>query len=209
MAPAVLTAAGKKADVIYPNRFAEIVWAAAAGRLSRAPVVCHLHEIRHARPGTFPNKHVRRFIAVSDFLRQQWVAVGLDPELIDVVHNGVSSDDYPAGGAVERAEARARLGLPQRAFVALYYGRLDPEKGIDVLLEAWRKARHRGRGGHAPGGGLAECSPRERRADPRVRCRRTHRRAGVWRPAQSDVVMLLHAADVVVVPSLWDEPYHT
>ena len=65
-----VSAARKKADVIYPNRFAEIVWAAAAGRLSGSPVVCHLHEIRHARPGSFPNKHVRRFIAVSDFLRQ-------------------------------------------------------------------------------------------------------------------------------------------
>lgn len=29
----------------------------------------------------------------------------------------------------------------------------------------------------------------------------------VWLPAQADVVVLLHAADVVVVPSLWEEPF--
>src|SRR5271156_1629321 len=78
MAPAVLSAARKKPDVVYPNRFAEIVWATAVGRLSGSPVVCHLHEIRHTRPGAFPNEHVRRFIAVSHFLRDQWVAVGLN-----------------------------------------------------------------------------------------------------------------------------------
>ena len=205
MTPAVLTAAGKKADVIYPNRFAEIVWAAAAGSLSRTPVVCHLHEIRHGRPGSFPNKHVRRFIAVSDFLRRQWVEVGLNPDIIDVVHNGVSSDDYPAGGAAERAEARARLGLPQEGFVALYYGRLDPEKGIDVLLEAWRKLDI----GNGEGTLLVVGSPSahlENGAQIQEALQADAPPGCLWRPAQSDVVMLLHAADVVVVPSLWDEP---
>jgi glycosyltransferase involved in cell wall biosynthesis len=205
MAPAVLSASRKKADVIYPNRFAEIVWAAAAGRLSGAPVVCHLHEIRHARPGSFPNEHVRRFIAVSDFLRQQWVAVGLDPDLIDVVHNGVSSDDYPAGGEAERTDARARLGLPQEGFLALYYGRLDPEKGIDVLLDAWRRLGL----GEDEGTLLIVGSPSAHLQDGAQVQEALQAEAPpgcVWRPAQSDVVSLLHAADVVVVPSLWDEP---
>ena len=38
-------------------------------------------------------------------------------------------------------------GLPQEGFVALYYGRLDPEKGIDVLLDAWRRLGVSGDGG--------------------------------------------------------------
>lgn len=205
MTPAIVTAARTKPDVVYPNRFAEIVWAAAAGKLSGAPVVCHLHECRHARPGSFPNAHVRRFIAVSDFLRRQWVDLGLDADRIDVVHNGVSGDDYPLGGLEERASARARLGLAQDGFVALYYGRLDPEKGVDVLLEGWRKLGMGGTEGtllvvgspsaHDPNGeryaaGLRESAP--------PGC--------IWRPAQADVVVLLHAADVVAVPSLWDEP---
>ncbi len=205
MAPAVLSAMRKKPDVIYPNRFAEIVWAAAAGRLSGAPVVCHLHEIRHARPGSFPNEHVRRFIAVSDFLRRQWEEVGLNPDLIDVVHNGVSSDDYPVGGEAERADARARLGLPQEGFIALYYGRLDPEKGIDVLLDAWRRLGI----GDGEGTLLIVGSPSahlENGAQVQDALRENAPPGCVWRPAQADVVVLLHAADVVVVPSLWDEP---
>jgi glycosyltransferase involved in cell wall biosynthesis len=205
MTPAIVTAASKRPDVVYPNRFGEIVWAAAAGRLSGAPVVCHLHECRHYRPGSFPNKHVRRFIAVSEFLRRQWVELGLDADRIDVVHNGVSGDDYPMGGLEERASSRARLGLDEDGFVALYYGRLDPEKGIDVLLEGWRKLGLAG----AEGTLLIAGSPSAH--DPNGAAYATGLRASappgcVWLPAQSDVVVLLHAADVVVVPSLWDEP---
>jgi glycosyltransferase involved in cell wall biosynthesis len=205
MTPAVLSTVTKKPDVVYPNRFAEVVWAAASGKLSRSPVVCHLHECRHARPGSFPNKHVRRFIAVSDFLRRQWVALGIDPDRIDVVHNGVSCADYPAGGAQERADARARLGLPQEGFVALYYGRLDPEKGIKVLLDGWRRL------GMAGGEGtlLIVGSPSTHLPDgPRyaAELRESAPPGCVWLPAQADVIVPLHAADVVVVPSLWDEP---
>lgn len=206
MAPAVVSAARRKPDVVYPNRFAEIVWAVAAGRLSGSPVVCHLHEIRHARPGSFPNDHVRRFIAVSEFLRDQWVAVGLNPDRIDVVHNGVSCDDYPAGGEEERVRARAMLGLPQEGFIALYYGRLDPEKGVDVLLEAWRRL---GMGG-AEGRLLVVGSPSTHLADGARYLAGLQASAPpgcVWMPAQADVVPPLHAADVVVVPSICAEGF--
>ena len=206
MVPAVVSAARRRPDVVYPNRFAEIVWAAAVGRLSGAPVVCHLHEIRHARPGSFPNDHVRRFIAVSEFLRSQWVEVGLNPDHIDVVHNGISCDDYPMGGAAERVTGRERLHLPQDGFVALYYGRIDPEKGIDVLLEAWRRLGIDAKEGTL----LLVGSPSAHLQDGTrflERLRATAPPGCVWLPAQSDVVGPLHAADVVVAPSLWAEPF--
>ena len=40
----------------------------------------------------------------------------------------------------ERAAARARMGAQGDAFVALFVGRLVPEKGLDVLERAWRAA---------------------------------------------------------------------
>jgi glycosyltransferase involved in cell wall biosynthesis len=206
MIPAVAVGAAKRPDIVYPNRFSEIVWATSAGRLSGAPVVCHLHEIRHRRPGTFPNTHVRRFIAVSESLRGEWAAVGLDPDLIDVVHNGVAPESYPFGGLRERAAARAALGLPTEGFVALYYGRLDREKGVDVLLDAWKRL------------GIAETegrlllvgSPSMHLADGAgelARMREKEPPGCVWLPARGDVITPLHAADVVVVPSVWAEPF--
>jgi glycosyltransferase involved in cell wall biosynthesis len=40
----------------------------------------------------------------------------------------------------ERAAARRRAGVPDAAFLALFAGRLVPEKGLEVLEEAWRIA---------------------------------------------------------------------
>src|SRR5690606_17536916 len=42
--------------------------------------------------------------------------------------------------SVPRAEARAALGLPPDAFVVMTHGRIEMHrKGLDVLLEAWRR----------------------------------------------------------------------
>lgn len=57
-----------------------------------------------------------------------------DPGKVAVVHPGVNLDLFtPADG---RAAARARLGLPQDAFVPLFAGRIQPLKAPDVLLRA-------------------------------------------------------------------------
>ncbi len=45
-----------------------------------------------------------------------------------------------AVSAAERAHAREQMGAEADAFVALFAGRLVPEKGIDTLLAAWRQA---------------------------------------------------------------------
>ncbi|MEA2445657.1 MAG: hypothetical protein QOJ12_2949 [Thermoleophilales bacterium] len=43
-------------------------------------------------------------------------------------------------GDDERAQARARANAPGDAFLALFVGRLETEKGIEVLTDAWREA---------------------------------------------------------------------
>lgn len=57
-----------------------------------------------------------------------------EPAKAAVVHPGVNLDCFaPADG---RAAARARLGLPQDAFVPLFAGRIQPLKAPDILLRA-------------------------------------------------------------------------
>jgi glycosyltransferase involved in cell wall biosynthesis len=46
---------------------------------------------------------------------------------------GVDTEAFRPG---DRAEARARLGLPPKAFIALQLGRMVPRKGIDNVIEA-------------------------------------------------------------------------
>ncbi|CAM5680782.1 putative D-inositol 3-phosphate glycosyltransferase [Streptomyces afghaniensis 772] [Streptomyces afghaniensis] len=59
---------------------------------------------------------------------------GAAPHRTDVVMPGVDTRTFhPADG---RRAARARLGLPQEAFVPLFAGRIQPLKGPDVLVRA-------------------------------------------------------------------------
>lgn len=42
--------------------------------------------------------------------------------------------------AIDRSEARAAVGIPSKARVVVYHGRIEIErKGLDVLLEAWKQ----------------------------------------------------------------------
>ena len=97
------------------------------------------------------------------------------------------------------------LGLPEDVFVVGYVGRLDREKGVDLALSAWR---------------LLDLSPEVARlfvvGSPTVRQDADAYRAELEALAgpgvtilagRADVVVPLHAADVIVVPSRWDEPF--
>ncbi len=53
--------------------------------------------------------------------------------------------DMFAGGRIPTSEARRRLGLPETASVALFFGIVRPYKGLRYLFEAIGKLRQRGK----------------------------------------------------------------
>ena len=112
-----------------------------------------------------------------------------------VVRNGVDLTRFRPAGPDERVAARARLGVPTEAPLAVCVGRVTRQKGQDVLLTAW---------------------PQVRRQCPRARlvlvgdgdllpAMRARGGAGVtFAGAVDDVRDWLAAADVVVLPSRWE-----
>jgi glycosyltransferase involved in cell wall biosynthesis len=89
----------------------------------------------------------------------------------------------------ERAAARERAGASPDGFLALFAGRLVPEKGIATLLEAWRQAAV------PPGSALAFAG-----AGPvRVSGAGVHALGPVDR---DELPPLYDAADVLILPSL-------
>ncbi len=204
--PATLETARRRPDVIYSNRIYSCAWAIPASRLTGAPIVCHLHghdiqpEARLARL----EQQVARFVAVSQFVADGWISNGMDPTRIEVVHNGVDPDMYPPANPRQRAEARQTLGLPPDVPVALYYGRLDPDKGVDVLLRAWAAA------GLPPEHArlLVVGSPMLDAGSDYTRLLRSLATPSVaFLPNRSDVLTPLHAADVTVLPSVVEESF--
>ena len=70
-----------------------------------------------------------KVIAVSDFERRHGIELGIAPEKIVVVANGVRAYE-----PLDRSVARARLGLDQDAFVVGFVGRLTEQKNpVDAV----------------------------------------------------------------------------
>ena len=95
--------------------------------------------------------------------------------------------------ADERAAARRRAGAGDGAFMLLFVGRLEREKGVEVLLEAWRRAALGSAGALALAGSgpLAGLAARQGR--------------GAWwlgRVARDRLPALYAAADALVLPSI-------
>lgn len=80
----------------------------------------------HRRLGTF-DRHVDRFITLTEFAKELLIRDGIRAEQIVVKPNSV-----PDPGVPDPA-------LPPREDFVLYAGRLVPEKGIETMLEAWSK----------------------------------------------------------------------
>ncbi len=205
--PGAWSAARMRPDVLYVNNFSELGWSASVRAISRVPIVCHLHEFAPFSSASVSilGSQVRRFVVASEFMRTTWTRHGLDPERVETIPNGIDLSDYPRGGDDDRLRGREALGLPLEAYVVLYLGRIDVEKGVEVLLDAWREL---------------DASPAEarlllvgspvRNADPAAYMRQLKDQAPAgchWLPMRPDVLVAMHASDVLVLPSVWEEPF--
>ncbi len=132
-----------KVDVVlgswaYPDGFAAILFAQALG----VPAVVKLHgsDINSLAEMPGPRRMLQwalpraaRIVAVSRALAAKVAELGVAPERIALVSNGVDSERFVPR---DRHAARQTLGLPADARLALYVGNLKPAKGVLDLLRA-------------------------------------------------------------------------
>ena len=86
-------------------------------------------------------------IAVSESTRRDALRLmGIPPEKVTVIYEGVNQAFRPLKDAVRLEEVRARYNLPPR-FI-LYLGTIEPRKNIQMLLDAYHGLL--GRDGEAP-----------------------------------------------------------
>ena len=127
-------------------------------------------------------ERVDLYIALTEFSRAKLVEGGLPAEKIVVKPNFASRDIATGNG---------------RGGYALFVGRLSPEKGLDVLLEAWKRMRMSiplrivgdgplaGRVREAAGESVSYLGPREK----------------------SEVLGLMQSASLLILPSMWYEGF--
>jgi glycosyltransferase involved in cell wall biosynthesis len=94
------------------------------------------------RVDKFCLRRYERVICVSDDLVTECAQAGVSPERLVLLENGVELTAYAR--TVPTADAKARLGFDPTRLLIGAIGRLSPEKGFDVLINAVAKLRERG-----------------------------------------------------------------
>ncbi len=154
---------------------------------------------RACLPLTAPR--IDRIFCLSQQIATGWGHLGLGDKTL-VMPLGVDCARFRPDGA-RRAEWRARLGLTEPTVA--FFGRLAPRKGVHELVAALcRLADSRWQflvNDYAPEGSYAEglFAPLEALG---LASRRV-----VFRARHLEVADYMRAADLVVVPSLWEEQY--
>lgn len=124
----------RSADLLYSRIPAMI----GAGQVCPIPFATEQYRLW---PDEWPflRRHVRRtarhrrclgYILHSDLAAQSYSRAGVPEARLLVAHNGADPVDV-AGG---RGGSRDRLGLPARAPIAVYAGRMNARKGLDRVL---------------------------------------------------------------------------
>jgi glycosyltransferase involved in cell wall biosynthesis len=137
------------AELVHVNTLIGVSAAIAAKR-SGIPLVWHVHEgpyFLHRLGGARVRvlRHLAdRVVAVSDHVKRCLVDLGVNPERVTVVHNGIDADGYSqAAGAITREGAVAELAIPAGAAVVGMVGQLSRLKSADTFIRVASEVRKR------------------------------------------------------------------
>ncbi len=200
-------------DVVIAHRLDLVNAAAVIGLRSRAPVILHAHNappewLRWGDVLRVPgSRRVSRVIVASEFMLAAWREVLPAHVDIRVVEYPIDTDHFTLFSDEARARARRILGVAPDAAVVGYVGRLEHDKGVHVLAQAaCRLAETTDLHVLIQGAPNLGVSPAVSEAYA-AQCESLF--GGVkrsWLPPSPDVRHVLAAADVMVVPSVWQEP---
>ena len=135
-----------RVDILHSHLFYSSLFASPIGRLCRVPVIIETPHVRelwrrglvksHFVVDRLAGRFVDYYVAVSHanarYLVQQ---KGLPPDKITVIHNGCDLRQFDPARSVP-SDLKETLGFGASDPVLVVIGRLEPQKGHRVLLEA-------------------------------------------------------------------------
>jgi glycosyltransferase involved in cell wall biosynthesis len=141
-------------DVLHAHELRSPTLTAVVAKLVlRRPVVAHV--LRGGMLGDIPvlktvpmgglrlwlfKQLVDTFVAISQETRLELLGAGIPEERITSVAYGVDADRFRPASPAQRDRYRKELGLEDWR-VVLVVARLEPEKGLDTLLDAWPRVK--------------------------------------------------------------------
>lgn len=195
-------------QVAHLQGFGSLAFGRLAARMLRIPVVATIHADHRFEPRGYPwfvrladralAPLTARCIAVSAATARFARAYqGFRESQIEVWHNPVDLSHFQPPSSEERAAARQSLGVPPGVLLVVAVARLDPVKGVDLLVEAWPTVV-----GRVPAARLLVVGEGAQRND----LVSSLTASGVLDSVEflgyrSDVPRILHAADILALPS--------
>jgi glycogen(starch) synthase len=202
-------------DVVHGHDWLVAQAAVLVQEAARVPFVLTVHATESGRQGGLLTtdlardidstedwgvRHADAVIVCSDYMRDEVATLfGRAAEGIAVIPNGIDAAEWRTTDS-RRRTMRRRYGSP----LIVFAGRLEVEKGVQTLIDAMPGLRR-----SVPGVRAVIIGEGGAKADLRARARR--RRLGdavtfLGHVSETDLRALISAADVAVVPSLY-EPF--
>lgn len=130
-------------------------------------------------------------VAVSDAIAKELIGLGVPPEQVEVIVNGVDLEEFSPGMA-----ERTLLGLPEHVPLALFAGDIQTtRKNLDTVLAALTQVPNL----HIAIAGRTEGSPYPKMAERLGISERAH-----FLGYRQDISSLMKAADFLVYPSRYE-----
>src|SRR6266540_1454521 len=137
-------------------------------------------------------------ISLNSEMTSELMSAGIDSERIRRIPNGVDCERFSPPSRERRRDARSELGISEDALLTVFAGRLAEDKGTDYLIDAWRSVEQQC---VVEPWTLIVAGDELRAGEYRGRGERELKRARFVGKVP-DVRPLLHAADLLVHPSL-------
>lgn len=87
------------------------------------------------------SRGVDSFVVISEEIDRELSELHVPPEKRVFIPNGVDTDLFAPLPDPKKRQLRAELGFPPNSLLAIYLGRLTPEKRVDHLLHVWPEVR--------------------------------------------------------------------
>jgi len=138
----------KNLDIIHTHDWLSMWSGYVATQHLKKPWIVNIHSLELGR-NPFPNNWIveieklgmnaNKVIAVSNDIKNQLINIGYPQEKIEVIYNGIDSEKYDPS-KIDRQKAREKFGFCDEKII-LFIGRPVREKGINVLIDAFKEAK--------------------------------------------------------------------
>lgn len=157
--------------------------------------------IKNRRPCISQNyKHVTRFIAATDYLKDAYVRSGYDPDHMEVLRFGIAQPTHE--DELKLSQRYDSLRSSSRPLVIGFIGQISEHKGIYVLLEAFTSASLPNCELHVYGD-INQSKKGAKKLSSRAEVNPTVKLCGTFQG--NEIYSVLSSIDILVMPSTWAE----